>query len=199
MNNLTEREISQLVEKLGGDDYARKVITGENVIKLFPSEYFVTPDRTLSPMYHKFYKVVELVYPELESEGPAFFSIDQLEVWIHEDQNKRSMDGWMKGDYLLSDIHRLNIFERCLNLQDGYAILEKGFDAYYKLFGVKTLLLWKSIFKIQDGSLFVPSIFRVDNDRLIIRPLSISSKVGNKEFSNTEFSSNYITPLFKAI
>ena len=55
-------------------------------------------------------------------------------------------------------IKRMNILEKCFNLQDGVAIMKKGVAVFHACFGEKRLLLWKSVVLHRGGLLFVPFV-----------------------------------------
>jgi hypothetical protein len=108
-------------------------------------------DRSKKVEYPR-YLLKEVVHSEFEYSGPAEFTLDQLELHTPQDfENIEIVSGSVLYNFLTFN---QEIFKRCLNLQDLYAILERGPSPFQDK--VSNHWAWKSMIKGSDNALYVP-------------------------------------------
>lgn len=113
-------------------------------------DFSIHINRSVKPLYPDWMKKV--IHPELELTGPAEYNLQNLDLWLHDDQKTGTIEGnkiykKLKGEDVLAD---------CLNLADLLAIQAKGIDVFRKLFAGKAIFAWKSVVQDRCGSLAVP-------------------------------------------
>jgi len=114
MSTLTLNEMQQLIKKHGGDECVRKFLAEETVVA--PVHGTVYVDRTICPTYPQW--VDKVLYPELESTGPAEFDAGKLELWLHNGQKTGCVTGKTIHQYLQDH-------DTCLKTLSACAIWKK--------------------------------------------------------------------------
>lgn len=118
------------------------------------SPFAITVDRSVTPVYPDW--VDKVVHPELAGTGPAeFYLKSDVAIWHHDDQKNA---GKLYGVYLYRYLRDRGMLTRCLGLQEGAAIQQKGVDVFQRFFRGYSVFLWKSTVQHNDGSLWVASL-----------------------------------------
>lgn len=119
------------------------------------SDLIIRVDRSLKPNYPDWME--KLMHPELEFAGPAEYSLDEVDQWLHDDQKCGPVIGYTIYKYL----QKGNELATCLNLQDGLAIQQKGIAVSRHLFPGKLIgvCLWGSVVQDCRGRLSLPYLF----------------------------------------
>ena len=109
------------------------------------SDYIIVK-RTDCPYYPYNRKPVLLGF---EHTGFLEYRLGSLKLWLHPNQrNNRKIKAKEVFEYIQQNtVTFLPLINSCLGLLDGYAIQENGVEAFFKVFGDKKLLLWKSVVK----------------------------------------------------
>lgn len=107
-------------------------------------------DRSIRPVYPDW--VEKVVYPELETMGPAEYDINNVEQWLHTKQKR----GLVEGNIIYEDIQKTDTIKDHLGLADLLAIQEKGITFFRKYFARKAVFGWKSVVRHRGGALLVP-------------------------------------------
>ncbi len=122
---------------------------------LFMLDFIIHVDRSVKPNYPA--RMKEVMDPELEFAGPAEYDLSQVEQWLHGDQYHGCARGVNIYRYLQNSEE--GALATCLNLQDGFAIQQKGIAVFRKLFTNKSVHLWCSVIRDQDDDLYVPCLY----------------------------------------
>ncbi len=116
-----------------------------------PLDTIIHIDRSIRPVYPDWVKTV--MHPEFEDTGPIEYDLaTEVELWLHGGQK----GDVVKGEVIYSHLKDTNALGWCLNLQDGFAIQQKGITVFYKLFGGKRIFLWKSVVRNRNRCLNAP-------------------------------------------
>ena len=92
------------------------------------------------------------LYPEYANSGPGEYSMSDLCLLLHKNQEDKAVTGFViykglvEGDFL----------KDCLNLNDGLAIQAKGPQFFSAFFKGQTVNLWQSVVKNKLGLKFIP-------------------------------------------
>lgn len=113
----------------------------------------IRADRSIRPVYPDW--VREVMHPELETTGPAEYDINNVEQWLHPNQER----GAVKGDVIYENIQKTDTLKDHLGLADLLAIQEKGIAFFQKHFNRKAVFGWKSVVRHHNGDLRVPYLF----------------------------------------
>jgi len=153
--------------KLAGDDGElwltafKRFLRKENPWVEVNNKNLIFVDRTIRPKYP--YWVKEVLYPELESTGPAEFDVGKLEFWLHEEQERDQMKQKFKegkdtvyGDKIHSYLKDHGMIKDCLDLRALEEIQKKGITFFRKHFKGKSVFGWKSVVLNCDGGLYSP-------------------------------------------
>lgn len=130
-----------------------------------PADFTIEVDRSVTPDYGHYDGI--LLYPEYEQSGPEVYDLNSdVMLWRHRDQRP-----WVcvSGTIIHEQLKNTNALSSCLNLQDGHAIIQKGISTYYKLFGNRRLVLWKSVVQMtQTRVYYVPHVIDEENKLRIV-------------------------------
>lgn len=147
------------------DGYNRIVSTEEPLIQPampeIPLDLTVYVNRAISPIYPLWKK--KLKNPELEHSGLERYLLSELPLLVLEEQRKKIVDGYL----IYNCLKKTSIISSCANLQDGYAILEKGIKVFLKLFGINALLFLGSVAVSDDEKERVPYLFPHNGNLLL--------------------------------
>jgi len=175
--NLTAGQLNAIVKKLGGRDRALKFLRGELVVVIpeptpeAPLDFFIHVDRSVKPTYSKWFKKLE--HPELEFSGHNEYNLkDGVEQLLHDEQ-KRLTDEQNRpievpGNIIYKHLKDSNALASCLNLQDGFAIQQKGIVVFRNLFPVNIPFLWGSVVQFRSCNLVVPYLCMRDNKVVVL-------------------------------
>ena len=150
MSTLTLNEMQQLIKKHGGDECVRKFLAEETVVA--PVHGTVYVDRTICPTYPQW--VDKVLYPELESTGPAEFDAGKLELWLHNGQKTGCVTGKTIHQYLQDH----DMLKNSLGLRDLEEIQKKGLTFFRKHFKGKYVFGWKAVVRYRIDYLSVPAL-----------------------------------------
>jgi hypothetical protein len=129
-------------------------------------DLIVRVNRINVPKYPSWKK--ELKNPELECWGPGEYHLSELSTLV-------IGRGIVNGYFIYNRLKELQLLSLCANLQDGYALLEKGPKVYLKRFGANASFLWSSTAISDDGIERVPYLFpHIGNLLMYWRDLSDS-------------------------
>jgi hypothetical protein len=110
-------------------------------------------DRTILPKYPDW--ITEVIYPELQSTGPAELDAGKLKLWLHEKQK----NGRIKGNDLQQYLEDRDMLKDCLGLRDLEEIQKKGISFFREYFKGKCIFGWKSVVRSRDGDLHAPCLY----------------------------------------
>jgi hypothetical protein len=116
--------------------------------------FIIQVKRQVLPVYPPWKK--RLLHPELETAGFPVYYLTMLRPWLHEKQKM----GTVKGQVIYDHLRETGIISTCLNLQDGYAIVENGLEPILDVFGEQALFLWASVAESKNGQFSVPYIYK---------------------------------------
>lgn len=102
--------------------------------------------RSIRPVYPDW--VDKVMHPELENTGPSEYDLGKVELWLH---NKQKKGGVVKGKSIYQYLKKNDMLKTCLGLADGEEIQKKSIVVFQKLFGNKSVFLWKSVVCARDG------------------------------------------------
>ena|GEM_PF-4129914 len=142
----------------------------------------VRVNRTDCPNYPPF--ISEVVHPELENLGPAYFDVrESVEMWLHPNQ------GRVKGTVIYNYLRKNGILGHCLGIREAMAIQERGPGFLRHFFldptrdhpRVSWLLAWKSVFPDgQFGAAYLSVPF--------LRDIGESVEIGKINIENEIYS-----------
>lgn len=143
-------------QKLAGDDGEIWLSEFKRFLRKEPTWRelsFVLVDRTILPKYPDWVK--EVLYPELESVGPAEFDAGKLELWLHD----RQKNGMVTGNVIHSYLKNHDMLKECLGLRDLEEIQKKGIFFFRKHFKGKCVFGWKSVILDRHDILCSPCLY----------------------------------------
>lgn len=109
------------------------------------SEHIVKVDRTKRPLYPDF--IEGPIRQDWELSGPSEFDIAQLQPNFYE---RDEDSGWAYGPRLFEQFGETPIMSRALTLLDLEAIVAKGPEFYFRHFGDRYVIAWKSVVRVKD-------------------------------------------------
>lgn len=119
-----------------------------------PLGFFVHVDRSFLPPLPE--GMIKLEDPEFERSGLADYNLMEIDSWLHDLQKTRY--GVVQGNVIYAYLKSIKALGSCPNLQDGFAIQQKGPLVFRNLFWMKTLPLWAAVMSDEEGVLFVPGL-----------------------------------------
>ncbi len=164
--DLTAGQLNAIVKKLGGHEEALKFLRGETmvvpVVSTTPApEPVIDPmihvDRTVRPAYPTWVKVV--MHTELEIFGPAEYSVESVQLWLHDDQKSTAVN----GNRIYAKLKEGGL-DSCLGLHDLQEIQKKGTAFFRKQFKGKAIVAWKSVVQDDSGGLMVPFLYEYGDE-----------------------------------
>lgn len=108
-------------------------------------------DRSLCPSYPSF--VAKVLFPELESSGPAEYDLAKVVSHLHAKHMETTL---LPGKELFEYIKENKLIENCLSLVDARVIGKMDTKTFERIFEDKYVVYWKSIITDSDGHLLVP-------------------------------------------
>lgn len=125
-------------------------------------QVLIKVDRSTRLLYPD--SVKKIVYPELESVGPAEYDLVKVQLHLHK---KQKGEGWVSGHTLYRHLKRGDKLKDCLGFHDALEIQKANVEVFQKLFGDKVLFCWRSIVREYSGALAVPRVF-ADGLRIVV-------------------------------
>ncbi len=113
----------------------------------------IRADCSVRPSYPDWVKTV--MHPELENAGPAEYSAESIEQWLHDGQK----DGkWTTGNNVYAKLQEKDneLLKTCLGLRDLEEIQKKGIAFFRKYFAGKAVFGWSGVVRSRFGDLVVP-------------------------------------------
>jgi hypothetical protein len=94
-----------------------------------------------------------VLHPDLAATGPAEYTLDSLEQWLHDGQKN---GGHVVGSRIYEHLKGATMLEDCLGLSDLLAIQKLGLDTFRRHFKDRVVFGWKSVVRDRAGDLDVP-------------------------------------------
>ena len=114
----------------------------------------IRADCSVRPSYPDWVKTV--MHPELENAGPAEYSAESIEQWLHDGQK----DGkWTSGKNVYAHLKETGDLKNHLGLRDLEEIQKKGIAFFRKHFAEKAVFGWASVVWDRHGRLRVPYLY----------------------------------------
>ncbi len=109
---------------------------------------------------------LDFFHPDLDRVGPDIYDLRKIQLWLHPTQGSKDMTATMKPFDIHQGLVSSGLVKRCLNVQDGMAIKEKGPDVFRKIFGGsnKWVFLWKSAIRLKNKGVYVPCMLVENNE-----------------------------------
>jgi len=131
-------------------------------------------DRFERPSYPRWLKKV--MYPELENTGPAEYSVETIQLWLHDDQKS----GAIGGNIIHDTLKETSSLKSCLGLRDLEEIQKKGIAFFRKHFRGKAIFAWRSVVQYDNGGLYVPYLY-VSSDKVVLDWNYVGNNFGSND------------------
>ena len=175
IDNVDRDEFRKLLglPKLGEQRFlAHVIVTSEGVP--IHVDRSIQPDRSV----YSGIGVGRIIYPEIESFGPADYNLTDVDLWQHGDQlNNGEIDGYSISEYL----EKHQMIASCFSLRDGEEIQKKGVSIFRKFFGNNRVFLWKSLVQCKNAELRVPFLAATNSSGVILRSTPLNYSYGSND------------------
>lgn len=160
-SNATRGQWEAVWNRLGGEEGVARFLRGETmvvpVVSTTPApEPMIDPmihvDRSVRPTYPSWVKAV--MHLELEDTGPTEYSVETVQLWLHDDQESQDINGTKIYSKLTADG-----LDNCLGLRDLEEIQKRGITFFRKHFRGKLIVGWRSVVQNSVGSLSAPCLY----------------------------------------
>jgi hypothetical protein len=181
IGNWTEDQVEKLFIALGGKGVAGRIVAGVTLVSV---DEVVRVNRSVSLKCPDW---AELVYPELESVGPAEYPISRVGLWLHEYQKL-----WhgASGRTIYDRLRETGLLKKSLGFSDLEAIQNTSVAFFREHFKDKTLWAWKSVIRHRSqsgpGGLLVPNLSVENKQELVV----------SWDHIGYQFNSNSPCPIF---
>lgn len=159
----TTGTMKAVFNKLGGHKGADRFLRGELILversklesKPTP-DFLVYVDKLIKPAHPGWFRM--LMDTELECTKPTKYDLRTIQQWLAKGQKSH-----IRGDCVYTQLKKNKTITLCLNLQDGFAIKQKGIIVFRKLFAGNVVFLWGSVAQFRGDNLIVPCLYEYGN------------------------------------
>jgi len=156
--NALVKNLANLMHVAHPDEVVRIINAGEWDVSdsklVCKKTNIVLVDRSVPIQYPHF--IERCVHRDLENTGPSEFNVEDLALWLHDEQKTKLVN----GDTIYMHLRDNYLIKNCLGLHDLMAIQKNGLAFYRKYFGERTKLFgWRSVSITSSGDMATPFLY----------------------------------------
>lgn len=111
-------------------------------------------DYSVKPSYPDWME--EVFHPDLESNGLAEYNINDVDLWLHDGQERGK---WIEGSKINAYLTETGELKNHLGTRDLEEIQKKGIAFFREHFKEKVVFGWKGVVRSRSGNLRVPFLY----------------------------------------